>query len=213
MSALDEKRNEALERLRKRRGSARKTTHDKVQGGDLDHIQLVIKTYKSRKASQEAELDIEQAASDVVYSDESPLKQEPSNEVAKVARHRRKINKRDEKAGAAVKRWKEFMEARAEQTMADSIGGAPLTTVSQIDRRKMVSDLLSVDFLENTQHWLSSAKGEPDYSSTPLEEVEELYRQTQYRHKVLKVLTDLNQQNLDAIELYMRNAKITQSQK
>lgn len=75
-------------------------------------------------------------------------------------------------------------------------------------QQQLVSQLLSSDFLKNTQLWLSStAEPDKEATSTSLEELEGCQNQVKYRLKVLQILSQETQRELENLELQIRIAK------
>jgi hypothetical protein len=82
------------------------------------------------------------------------------------------------------------------------------SSFSPVVQQQLVRQLLSSDFLKNTQLWLSSTtESEKEMASTSLEELGECQKQVKYRLRVLQVLQQETQRELDHLELQIRMAQ------
>ena len=74
-------------------------------------------------------------------------------------------------------------------------------------RQEFLQEVVSAHFKNNIQSWLSSVDPELGLSSTPLEELEQRRQEVQYRHKLLQVMLEATQRELDELELHVRAQK------
>jgi hypothetical protein len=70
-----------------------------------------------------------------------------------------------------------------------------------------MGEILSTHFQENIKSWVSSVDPKLELSSTPLAEIEQYQQEVQYRHKLLKVMLDATQKELNEIEIHIRALK------
>ena len=178
--ALNEKRQQALQRLQKNRGKQRFSPTQTRQTG-LESTQLLVKDYPTQ----------EQLAQSIPASDE------PDTPYS-IARKR--VRRQEEEAWEASQRLQEFL--RSKPLLKQDASSLPINKNLQL-----LQDALSTNFFEQTTQWLASSAAEPDFSSTPVEEIEEIYQQVKYRHKVLKVMLEATQKELDHLQLHIKNIK------
>lgn len=163
------------------------------------------------------------------FEEQVPELQADAEEVVprKITKVSKRLAKQDQAGNEALDRLKKILQARRarqkqvlladlaseESEIAESeISDSASLKISGMERQQLLSSILSTDFLQNATQWLSSAPTDPELTSSSLEEIEALYKQSKYRYKVLSVLMDASQKELEAIELYMRNYQIWQSQ-
>lgn len=182
-SQLTKKRHDALQRLRDRRGESRR--NDLNQGKtELDQTKSQLKHYISQeKLNQVAETP-------PIKKSRKELEPNPtvSDTIGRL------------KENIRVRRASKKKSATDEPETSPSL--APLG-----ERQQLISDLLSADFLRTTQLWLSSVENERELSSTPIAELEDYHKRVKYRFRVLKVLLEDTEHELDRIEVQIRAIK------
>lgn len=211
------KREAALQKLRKRRGESREPIFESRQERELTRVQPLIKAYKTQKATWNIEtqavtettetLEAAVEASPTPAPEAVVVEAPPGDEVRKLARAKQTLDRRDETAQAAVSKWRSLMQSRRQRQSTVSEVEPPPITMPETERKQMFSDLLTVDFMEHTRNWLSSAPGDSDLSTSSLDEVEAIYKQAQYRKKVIDLLQEMNERELDAMDLYLHVAR------
>ena len=184
--ALNEKRQQALQRLQKNRGKQRFSPTQTRQVG-LESTQLLVKGYPTE----------EQLAQSIPTSDE------PDTAYSLA---RKQVSHQEQEAWEASQRLQEFLRSKPLQQQDTS--SLPINKNLQL-----LHDALSTNFFEQTTQWLASSAAEPDFSSTPVEEIEEIHQQVKYRHKVLNVMLEATQKELDHLQLHIKNLKSYQQQK
>jgi hypothetical protein len=248
-SNLSDKRQQALQRLRNRRGSGRTSTVN-WRDTEVEEAKFLVKGYKAQKSlnrdaeviePEEAELQAQpeiiehQAEPEVAGIEEVVKVSEPTEEEEsaaelvhtptlkpeteqqlpkKISRVAKRLNKQEQTGLEALERLKNIMQSRrVRQKQLAAEGQSDLVVqLSQVERQQLLGDLLSTDFLQNTTQWLSSAPVDPELTSSSPQEIEAIHKQVLYRHRVLKVMLDATQQELDGIELYLRNYNVWRSQ-
>ena len=230
----DEKRQKALERLRANRGKARVANKTK-QEAKADEVKILIKDYRDSYRSHKDQLqEPENQQRDQPQTDTEKLDPQSLPKIAKASKW---LQEKQEKTSEAIerlkesrKRFKEIRKAKKAESVTPKIEaepamlkmGAELITPemeeaeedipSQVKlpkRQQLRHDLLSADFFKSASKWLSSINVEPRPSSSSIEEVEFLYKEAKLRYKVLKIMLDDTQKELDSFEVYLRMAKST----
>ena len=196
--ALEGKRQQALQRLRENRGKQR-LRNLSAQKPQVESTQLLLKSYPTPEQLQEQ----------LNFSDVIPSSDEVE-QLSRFAKVQEQVYQREEEAIEAVGRLKKFLQAKYDDqnslaTEASPLESSPLPTGS--GKQQFLKDTLSTNFFQDAIHWLTRVDTELDFSSTPLEEVEELYQKTKYRHKVLQTMLHDTQKELDRIQLYIQNFK------
>jgi hypothetical protein len=237
-----EKRQKALQRLRERRGTGRAASIDRrdnellaakmlikgfrqYKGEDQDVLPSEEITNEILEASAVIPAEFEELESLAVPAeteDNMPQTGIPQR-IAKVSK---RLEQQDKEAVEAIQKMKLVLQesnARHKQKALEratlehaqekpEVSESAYSKISPAERQQLLTSLLSTDFLQNTTQWLSSAPTDPEISSSSPEEIEALHKRSKYRLKVLTVLMDTAQRELEAIELYRRNAQIWQSQ-
>lgn len=188
---LNHKREEALKRLRQRRGEER---HLELASQETNQHEAksILKHYlKQEKANQAAEtietVDREQSEQDFDTQDFDGS----SNVTETIKLLRESIRNR-----------------RANKKQSSTETHESLSSPASTERRQqLISELLSADFLQNTQLWLTKIEDGSELSSTSLEELEEYRRQVIYRMKVLNVMLENTQSELDKLDVQIRAIK------
>ncbi len=123
----------------------------------------------------------------------------------KIHRAAQRLETQEQKVRDAVQRFRDVRAAKRAQLEAPEDEETLLPPqLARGERQQLIRDLISVDLLENTHHWLSGAPSEPDLSATPIEEIKALQKQVQYRHKVLSILLKETENELDMFDSYIR---------
>ena len=78
------------------------------------------------------------------------------------------------------------------------------TTGTQAKRRELLLEIATEQFRSGILSWLTSVNPQNEFSSSSLEELEEIERQTRYRLKVISVVQLAMERELDAIEKEVR---------
>jgi hypothetical protein len=225
---IQAKRQAALAKLRARRGESRQPIFASRQEQGKDRLSLITKAYKSLLADEEEDVgpallppidDGGAAPPDLALPPDVPLLNSvdttPSSaspaaadgELPRVAKVRKVVARRKQIGQEAIAKWRSLMQGRRERQLTPGAEPAKPVGLPQNERRQMFSDLLTVDFLEHTRLWISGSPDHLDLSSTPLEEVERVYEQALYRRKVLEQLEKMNEQEIDALTIYLRTVK------
>ena len=222
---IDEKRQRALERLRANRGKARVANKTR-QEAKADEVKSLLKGYRDSYRSHKEQLEEpENQQKDQPQVD--PEKLDPQS-LPKIAKASQRLQEKQEKTSEAVerlkesrKRFKKARKAKQAESVTNKIGAELITPEmeeaeedipSQVKlpkRQQLRHDLLSADFFKSASQWLSSINVEPRLSSSSIEEVEFLYKEAKLRYKVLKIMLDDTQKELDSFEVYLRMAKST----
>jgi hypothetical protein len=214
--SLDKKRQKALDRLRNNRGKERSGGENR-QKGKGDTATLLLKEYRDsyrqeKKQIQESEgvetpeivQDPEQLPRLQKASDRLKEKEEQSSEAVqrlKDMRQRLKQAKQARQAKLQSLETEDLQEEVARESTSELPAGKP------VKRQQLRQDVLSADFFKSASQWLGTIRSEPHLSSTSLEEIESLYDQAKYRYKVLKILLEDTQRELDGFEAYLRMAQ------
>jgi hypothetical protein len=231
IDVIQKKRQAALEKLRKRRGEPRQQVFSSRVDLEKDRLSLLIKTYRSLAGAaadpSEGETDDEgetllppqDDAPDLGAAPhpDVPLLQGPEiastapsgTELPRVAKARTEAARRDEKARAAIAKWRSLMQNRRSRQMAPGENPPPLHPMPPEEKRVMFFDLLTVDFLESSRVWISADPDALELSSTSREEIEKLQENAIYRRRVLDELSKMNEQELDALATYLRSVQPT----
>lgn len=207
---LDEKREKALQRLRGNRGKERTGTTSR-QEAKADGVKVLLKDYRDVYREQKAEFQKTEGY------EPPPLPAEPE-ELPKFAKASDRLKEKEAALAESVNRLKEarqrFKEAKESRKLAPEPPAALKTPESDGEqeagaakRQNLRKDMLSADFFKSASQWLGSIRAEPHLSSTSLEEIETLYQQAKYRYKVMKILLEDTQRELDGFEAYLRMAQ------
>ena len=183
---LNEKRQKALDILQKNRGKQR-FSPSQTRQTELESTQLLVKGYPTQE--------------ELAQTIPSLGEQETPNSAA-----RKLVSLQDEEAREASLRLQQFLKSKPLQQQDTS--SLPINNNLQL-----LQDALSTNFFEQTTKWLASSAHEPYFSSTPAEEIEEIYQQVKYRHKVLKVMLEATQKELDNLQLHLHNIKSAEQKK
>ncbi len=196
-SLRQQKRQEALNRLRQNRGKERRSDLTEERS-EVEATKILFKGYPNVE-SPEAQAQLSQIL---------PLTGEAQT-LSKTSKVKERVEKQDQEILAAMERIKAALKARRnrKQKQAKEEEEEELTFEStQVSKRQqLINDALATDFFRNTMQWLGSMDSDPEFSSTSVEEMEELKQQAQYRYKALKVMLEETQRELDFIELQIQN--------
>lgn len=196
-SLRQQKRQEALNRLRQNRGKERRSDLTEERS-EVEATKILFKGYPNVE-SPEAQAQLSQIL---------PLTGEAQT-LSKTSKVKERVEKQDQEILAAMERIKAALKARRnrKQQQAKEEEEEELTFEStQVSKRQqLINDALATDFFRNTMQWLGSMDSDPEFSSTSVEEMEELKQQAQYRYKALKVMLEETQRELDFIELQIQN--------
>jgi len=225
-ASLEAQRQASLAKLRGRRREARQSIYESRQERERDRLSLVIRAYKTARGELAtiSETDTEDDEADVAdellppveepaETESSPTEQPPTEqpqaeaaELARVTKTRRHLERHEQVGKEAMAKWRGVMKVRrARQDAPEGEGPEPVAMPTS-ERRQMFSDLLTVDFLEQTRHWISSSPDDVDLSSTPDDEVEQMLERALYRRKVLDQLQKMNETEIDSITTYLKAA-------
>jgi hypothetical protein len=204
--SLDEKRTKALQRLRGNRGKERSSSENR-QKAKGDSATLLLKEYRDgyrqeKKQLQEAEeIEILEAVQD-------------PEQLPRLMKAADRLQEKEDTSAEALQRLKDVRQRikqarQAKQAQLNQLEAKELTNPSAppLKHQQLLQDALSADFFKSASQWLGNIRSDPHLSSTPLEEIELLYDQAKYRYKVLKLLLDDTQKELDSFEAYLRMAK------
>ncbi|MFK8183943.1 MAG: hypothetical protein AB8B99_11260 [Phormidesmis sp.] len=200
-----QKRQEALRQLQGNRGGMRQVGNDTVSE-ELKQARSVLKQYaqqeKLRRSQGLAAAPLLEAPENVETASVEAVSAEQPPETSLAAA--------EPSANHALQQLRQQVQAkRALKKQIEALGDVDLAAeFSPATQHRLISQLLSEDFLENTKLWLSStsdpAKEQP---STSVAELESCHKQIKYRMKVLKVLLEDTQKELDHMELQLRAAR------
>lgn len=200
--ALEEKRQRALQRLRENRGKQRLRDLS-AQKPEVESTQLLLKSYPTP----------EQLQAQLNFSDVIPSSDEVE-QLSRFAKVQEQVYQREEEAIEAIGRLKQFLQGRPQNSSAIEASPSELTpTPIDTGKQQFLEDTLSTNFFQDAIHWLTRVDTELDFSSTPLEEIEELYQKVKYRHKVLQMMLNDTQKELDHIQLHIQNLKSLSAKK
>jgi len=185
---LNHKREEALKRLRQRRGEERHLDLASQETNQHEAKSILKHYLKQEKANQEAET-IETVKSEQFEQNFNTQDLDTSSNVTETIKLLRES----------------IRDRRANKKQPSTETHDSLSSPASTERRQqLISELLSADFLENTQLWLTKVEDSSELSSTSLEELEEYRRQVIYRMKVLKIMLENTQSELDKLEVQIR---------
>jgi len=184
---LNHKREEALKRLRQRRGEERHLDLASQEKNQHEAKSILKHYLKQQKANQEAETieTVESEQSEQIFDTQDFDTSSTVTETIKLLRE-------------------SIRDRRANRKQSSTETHDSLSSAQTERRQQLISELLSADFLENTQLWLTKVEDSSELSSTSLEELEEYRRQVIYRMKVLKVMLENTQGELDKLEVQIR---------
>lgn len=216
IASLEAQRQASLAKLRGRRREARQSIYESRQERERDRLSLVIRAYKTARGELAtiSETDTEDDEAETDVADELlPPVEEPTEQpqaeaagLARVTKTRRHLERHEQVGKEAMAKWRGVMKVRrARQDAPEGEGPEPVAMPTS-ERRQMFSDLLTVDFLEQTRHWISSSPDDVDLSSTPDDEVEQMLERALYRRKVLDQLQKMNETEIDSITTYLKAA-------
>lgn len=212
---LEQKRQKALERLRANRGKQRAAAETRQQA-KADAVKVLLKDYRDAYRQQKVQIQA---------SEESQTVQTPTEpeQLPRLLKASEKVKEKEQKTAEAAERLKEARQRFKQAKQARQAGGEggreteeqePADTPTPtVKRSQLRHDLLSADFFQTASKWLSSMKSGPHLSSTPVEEVEFLYKQAKLRYKALKIMLEDTQRELDGFEAYLRVAKSVEESK
>ncbi|WP_016950655.1 hypothetical protein [Anabaena sp. PCC 7108] len=81
------------------------------------------------------------------------------------------------------------------------------TKTDASQRKELLQDVMSDHFRNNLKSWISSVDPDLGVSSTSVAELEEQQQEIEYRYKMLKLLLNITQEELNKIEISIRAAK------
>lgn len=211
-----QKRQEALLKLQSSRGGLRQAGSD-VASEELKQARSVLKRYarqeKLRRSQGSSALD---SASDAQAQDERSREEQAAEGALSAspatddADGSSSDSFSDASSTHALQQLRQHVQAKRDfRKKVEALGDLELAAeFAPAVQQRLVSQLLSEDFLENTKLWLSSTSDPAkEQSSTSLEELESCHKQVKHRMKVLKVLLEDTQKELDHVELQLRAAK------
>ncbi|MEM9005198.1 MAG: hypothetical protein AAGE59_16960 [Cyanobacteria bacterium P01_F01_bin.86] len=210
---MNEKRQKALEKLRANRGKERVASKTR-QEIKADSVNALIRGYHDAYRSHKEPFQ-ELTGLQATATSETAEKIAPEDlpEVAKAARS---LQRKESEAAAAIERLKDARQRlkqvrKVKQTEpiapTDETAGDVAATVELPKRQQVRQDLLTADFFKSASQWLNTVSADPRLSSSSVEEVETLYKEAKYRYKVLKIMLEDTQRELDSFEVYLRMAK------
>lgn len=199
-SASPQKRQQILQRLRENRGKLRSI----ASGYCVTQTESFPILLKSNTDNEHLEAE-KQLVEILEMSEET----KPSLLGSTV---QQKLDKHEQEVLAATQRLKEALQARRKRKQEQQVElESPLDTTHASKRQQLINDALATDFFRNTMQWLGNMDTEPEFSSSSLEEIEALQKQAQYRHKVLQVLLEETQTELDFLRSHIENLKAIQA--
>ncbi len=192
-----QKRQAALNRLRQNRGKERRSDLTE-QRSEVEGTKILFKGYPNVE-SPEAQAQLSQIL---------PLTGE-AQAASRISKVKERVEKQDQEILAAMERIKAALKARRnrkqQQDQEEEEEELTFESTQVSKRQQLINDALATDFFQNTMQWLGSMDSDPEFSSTSVEEMEELKQQAQYRYKALKVMLEETQRELDFIELQIQN--------
>ena len=197
---LNEKRQQALQRLRENRGKER--SHDSTpHQSRVESVQLLINNYPT-----EEQLKEKLSVNEVI-----PALGE-FEQLSRFAKVQEQVYEQEAAALEAIERLKTLLKVKNK-----SVSKTYLSTKTEANpdssnsiyqnKHQLLQDALSTNFFQDTMHWLTSTNTPPNFSSTPIEEIETVYQQVRYRQQVLQTLLDETQKELSQIQLHLQNLK------
>lgn len=213
---MDEKRQRALERLRANRGKER-TVSNSTPDVKADSVKVLIKGFREGYRSYKDELAATEPSEEVQVSSPEDADSEVTPEsLPRVAKAVQRLQEKEQNTVAAIARLKEarqrLKQIRKERQdrQATSVAGEaePSSAETEPPKRQQIrQDLLTADFFKGASEWLNTIGTDPRLSSSSIEEVEALYKEAQYRQRVLKIMLEDTQRELDSFEVYLRMAR------
>jgi hypothetical protein len=178
---LQQKREKALQNLRERRKEERKFINESSQ---FNSSSFPLESFVRLDTELEAE----------IYDSEQLLPEVESEK--KLAEIRQRLRQ-----AKTIRRDLKYQVELNPET------DYPLLPSSEEKRQDLMGEILSTHFQENIKSWVSSVDPKLELSSTPLAEIEQYQQEVQYRHKLLKVMLDATQKELNEIEIHIRALK------
>jgi hypothetical protein len=180
---LLEKREKALQNLRERRKEDRKYTSDR-SSSESNSSSFPLEHFVQLDTELEAE----------IYDSEQLLTEsEPDQEIAEIRQRLRQVK--------SLRRERKYQVELEPQTDYPALSG------SQEKHQELMAEVLSAHFQDNIKLWVSSVDSKLELSSTSLAEIEQYQQEVQYRHKLLKVMLDTTQKELNELEIHIRALK------
>jgi hypothetical protein len=206
---LEEKRQKALQKLRSNRGKDRPPGESR-QKAKADGVKVLLKDFRD---TYRAKRDLLQ---DPELVEKTKVEVEDPQQLPRISKALKRLQEKDEKTTEAAQRLKEarqrFKATKEQYKQEEQKSPTEIREESEVTdeapakRQKLRQDLLSADFFKTASKWLGSVRTDPELTSTPVEEVEFLHKQAVYRHKVLKIMLDDTQREIDALESYLKIA-------
>lgn len=205
---LEEKRQKALQKLRANRGKDRPPGESR-QKAKADGVKVLLKDFRD---TYRAKRDLLQ---DPELVEKTKVEVEDPQQLPRISKSLKRLEEKEEKTAEAVQRLKEARQRfkatkesqkQQEQQSAEEVRDSEVSEEAPGKRQKLRQDLLSADFFKTASKWLGSVRTDPELTSTPVEEVEFLHKQALYRYKVLKIMLEDTQREIDALESYLKIA-------
>ncbi|MBK1989430.1 hypothetical protein A0J48_018135 [Sphaerospermopsis aphanizomenoides BCCUSP55] len=183
---VSQKRQQMLQHLRERRQESR---HGLSQKGGQSNEGMPLEHFV--KLADPAE-------SEAVATTPDTLKNDHENQLVKIRER--------------LKQARSLRKSLKSQPSEQENGSVTLESLSSgksafSERKELLEDLISDHFRNNLKSWITSVDPDLGVSSTSLVELEEHQQEIEYRYKILKLLLDITQQELNKIEIHIRASK------